>query len=140
MLAIRVSPNKSNLHFVCNLFEYQGLSKERKNYFDIINDSQICEINKQNSFSLVFFFFFFSVIKSVTHAISQSFTETVSHCQPVSQKFEKLVIQLLSLLVRHPLNKRSIITNLKRQPCKCSHMLSRTILFELFVPLRWYFP
>ena len=53
MLAIRVSPNKSNLHFVCDLFEYQGLSKERKNYFDTISDSYICEINKQNSFSLV---------------------------------------------------------------------------------------
>ena len=55
MIAIRVSPDRSYLHFVCKLFEYQGLSKEREKKINVnISDGQIHEINKQNSFRLFF--------------------------------------------------------------------------------------
>ena len=80
MLAIRVSPDRSYLHFVCKLFEYKGLSKEREKKTNVnISDGQIHETNKQIHSD------FFSVIKSVCHSISQRDNQSLLASQSVSR-------------------------------------------------------
>ena len=93
MLAIRVSSYRSYLHFVHKLFEYQGLSKERKKKINVnISDGQIHEIKKQIHSD------FFSVMKSVSHSFSQSVRDSQSPSASQS------ISQLVSYSVTHSLD------------------------------------
>ena len=65
--------------------------KKGKNDFDIIGDGHICEISKQNPFSLFFFFFFLSLNQLVMQSPRASKRQSVTVSQLLLKSNSKLL-------------------------------------------------